>query len=181
MRKSKTSRDLTFCIVTILITAICMSVSTFAIAYAMVSVEGNFFTTGTVQINLNDGQPVIRQGEFLTEPGITVKKDFFIENQSTCEVYYKLYFENISGELADVLEVTVCDGDKVLLEGKPSELTRDAVAAFDEALAIGEKKTLQIYFYFPKDAQNSAQGTSLSFDLAADAVQTKNNPDKSFD
>lgn len=76
--------------------------------------ENNRFATGTVKINLNDGQPVIRENEFTFEPGMTVKKDFFIENESTVSVYYKLYLENVTGDLADDLLITIKDNDKIL-------------------------------------------------------------------
>ena len=54
----------------------------------------------TVKINLNNGQPIISEHEFLFEPGMTVKKDFFVENMSTDSVYYrKPYIEFIEENL----------------------------------------------------------------------------------
>ena len=44
----------------------------------------------------------------------------------------------------------------------------------------GEEKTLTIEFYFSPDADNSAQGQTVSFNITADATQKKNNPDKDF-
>ncbi len=178
---SKTAKKFTLSIIWVILLAVALSITTFAIVYSMVSVESNLFTTGILQINLNDGNPIITQDEHLMEPGATVKKDFFIENQSTCDVYYKLYFQNVSGGLADVLIVTIYDGDTVIAEGTPSELTRENVKAAETPLGMGEKKELQISFHFPENAGNSAQDQTLSFDFAADAVQTKNNPDKTFD
>ncbi len=181
INKTKTARKLTASIAWLIILAVCLAITTFAIVYSMVSIESNLFTTGTLQINLNDGKAVIRQGEHIMEPGATIKKDFFIENQSTCSVYYRLYFQNVSGGLADALIVTICDGDKIIAKGTPTELTRNGVEAAPTPLEIGEKKELQIYFHFPEAAENSVQNQSLSFDFAADAVQVKNNPDGRFD
>ncbi len=178
--KSKTARRLTTSMVLIALLCLCLFVTTFALVYSMVSVEGNLFQTGRVQINLNDGKPVIEEHEFLFEPGMTVKKDFFVRNESTCEIYYKLYFQNVSGGLADVLEVKICDGDKVLFEGTPSQMTQKNVGAADDVLGLEETRTLQIYFHFPENVGNEAQNLFLSFDFAADAVQTKNNPQKEF-
>ncbi len=177
----KIATRLTISIITLIATALCLTLTTFAVVYSMISVEDNFFATGIVEVNLNDGKPVISQGEYLLEPGATVKKDFFIENLSTCEVYYRLYFSNVGGGLADVLEVEIRDGDTVLAKGTPTELNRENVPAFEGSLEVEQTKTLQIYFHFPENAGNSAQNESLSFDLNAEAVQTKNNPDKSFD
>lgn len=179
--KNKTEKRLTAGIVTIIVLAICLCVTTFALVYASVKVENNLFHTGTVKINLNDGKPVITEREFLFEPGMTVKKDFFLQNLSTGDVYYRLYFDHIEGGLADVLEITIRDGDKVLYQGTAASLQRENVGAADDLLRLNERRELTIWFHFPEDADNSAQNLMLSFDLCADAVQTKNNPDKLFD
>ena len=110
---------------------------------------------------------------------MTVKKDFFIENDSTGTVYYRLYFAGVSGDLADVLEVTVKDGDRLLYVGTPNQL-KDTQAA-DDLLAVGQRRTLTMYFHFPEATGSGAQGKDLTFTLCADATQTKNNPQRLFD
>ncbi len=179
-KNDKTAKRLTMSVVIIVILSFCLTVTTFALVYSMVSVDNNLFVTGTVRINLNGGEPVIRENEFLFEPGMTVKKNFFVKNESSCEVYYKLYFQNTQGGLADVLEIKICDGDTVLYEGTPITLNQDNVLAANEILRINEIRNLQIYFHFPEDAGNRAQNLFLTFDFAADAVQTKNNTSKEF-
>ncbi len=181
MSLSKTEKRLTGGILLIILLAICLTITTAALVYASVSVQNNIFNTGIVDINLNDGKPIINEHEFLFEPGMRVKKDFFLENNSTWDVYYKIYFENVEGGLADVLEITIRSGDEVLCQGKAMELTRAAVAAANDTLRPNEIRNLTIEFYFPAEEGNSAQNTMMSFDLCADAVQTKNNPDKLFD
>lgn len=175
-----TAKKLTGSIVAVVLLATCLCITTFALVWATVSVDNNLFHTGTVKINLNDGKPVIEEHEFLFEPGMTVKKEFFIENQSTWDVYYKLYFDNVNGGLADVLEITVKDGEKTLYHGTASELNRTDVGAADDILRLKERRALTVFFHFPENAGNTAQGLTLTFDLCADAVQTKNNPDKLF-
>ncbi len=177
---SITSKKLTASITAVIILAVCLCITTFALVWATVSVEGNLFHTGTVKINLNDGKPVIEEHEFLFEPGMTVKKDFFIENQSTWDVYYKLYFTDVDGGLADVLEITVQDGSKVLYQGLASDLTKENVGAADDILKLNERRILTVYFHFPEEAGNSTQNLVLTFSMKADAVQTKNNPNKLF-
>ncbi len=181
MSKTKTTAKLTASVVTIIVLAFSLCITTFALAWATVSVEHNLFHTGVVKINLNDGKPVIEKHEFLFKPGMTVKKDFFIENQSTCDVYYKLYFTDIEGGLANVLDVTVQDGEKVLYSGKTTDLTRENVGAADDVLKLNERRNLTVYFHFPEEAGNEAQDLVLTFSMSADAVQTKNNPNKLFD
>ena len=181
MTETKTAKKLTGGIVAIIALAVCLAITTFALVYASVSVENNLFRTGEVKINLNDGEPVIREHEFLFEPGMTVKKDFFIENESTWDVYYRLYLDNVSGGLADVLEISVKDGDKVLYSGTANELTKKNVVAADDTLKIGQKRNLTVYFRFPEEKGNETQNLDMAFTMCAEATQTKNNPNKLFD
>lgn len=181
MTDNNTAKKLTGGIITIIILALCLCFTTFALVWATVSVENNLFHTGSVEINLNDGKPVIHENEFIFEPGMTVKKEFFIENNSTLSVYYKIYFDNVSGGLADVLLVTVKDGEKTLYTGTANELNRQSVTAADDILQMKEKKTLTVVFYYPEDKGNDTQDLDLTFTICADATQTKNNPNRLFD
>ncbi len=178
--KTKTSKKLTLSVGIIILLSICLAITTCALVLSMVSVENNIFNTGKVKINLNDGKPVIESKEFIFEPGMTVKKDFLVKNESTCDIYYKLYFQNVKGGLADILEVKICDGERVLFEGTTNTLTKENVVAADDTLRLNETRKLQIYFYFPEESGNEAQNLFLNFDMAADAVQTKNNQNKEF-
>lgn len=181
MAENKTAKRLTGGIIAIVALAVCLCITTFALVYASVSVENNLFHTGKVKINLNDGKPVICEHEFIFEPGMTVKKDFFIENDSSWDVYYRIYLENVSGGLKDVLEITVKDGDRALYSGTASELTQQNVTAADDTLKIGQKRNLTVYFHFPEDKGNETQNRDLTFTMCAEATQTKNNPNRQFD
>lgn len=174
-------RKIKLSIFTAILLSVFLCITSYALYYATVSVEANTFHTGTVKIDLNGGKPVIEENEYLFEPGMTVEKQFYLQNNSTDAVYYRLYFANLEGGLADVLDVTILEGDTVLYKGKPSELIRTAVLPVDKALAKDERKELTIRFYFPTESLNSTQNLELRFDLCADAVQTKNNPDKTFE
>lgn len=178
---SATSKKLTTSVITVIILAVCLCITTAALIWATVSEDNNLFQTGRVKINLNGGKPVIEEHEFLFEPGMTVEKAFFIENQSTWDVYYKLYFQDIEGGLADVLDVSIRDGDKILFSGKVSDLTKDKAGAADDILKLNERRNLTVSFHFPEEAGNAAQRLYLTFTMGADAVQTKNNPNRLFD
>lgn len=180
MSDNKTAKKLTGGIITIIIFSICLCVTTFALFYSSVSVEDNKFHTGRVEINLNDGKPVIQEHEFIFEPGMTVEKDFFIKNNSTWDVYYRLYLDDVSGGLANVLTVTIKDGDKILYSGTADRLGKENSNAVDEILKVGQRKDLKIVFNYPENRSNSTQNLDLTFTLCARATQTKNNPDKQF-
>ena len=176
-----TQKKLTIGVITAVVLSCLLCVTTYALFYATVSVDGNFFKTGIVSIDLNGGKPIIEDHEFLFEPGMTVEKPFYIQNQSTWAVYYRIFFDNVSGGLADVLQITILDGDEVLYKGTARTLTKQNVVAVDDILKIGERKELALRFYYPESSGNSTQNMQLMFDFCAEAVQEKNNPNKDFD
>lgn len=177
----RTSRRLTLGVLTIVALTVCLCITTYALVMVSVSVPENYFKTGTIELNLNDGKPVIEAHEFLFEPGMTVTKAFFLENRSTWDVYYRLYLDEVRGGLATVLQITIANGDQLLYQGTAAELSKTNVTAANDTLKLGEKRDLTISFYYPQNAGNATQNLSLSFDFCAEAVQTKNNPDRLFD
>ena len=179
--QNKTAKKLTASVAAVIVLAICLCITTFALVYSTVAVNNNLFQTGKIKIDLNGGQPVITEHEYLFEPGMMVEKPFYIENLGTWDVYYKLYFDNIEGSLADVLDVEILDGDTVLFGGKIADLTKEKVGAAEDILKLNERRDLTISFHYPEEAGNSGQAQYLSFDLKADAVQTKNNPNRLFE
>ncbi len=187
----KTERRLSRGIAVIVLLAICLCITSYALVLATVRVEQNFFQTGTVKLDLNGGKPVIQADLF--EPGATLKKDFYLKNDSSDSVYYKLYFNNVLGGLANVIEVTITErvpdgtrpeqvpAEQILYSGIASQMTAANLTAADDDLALNETKYFSIFFHFPAAAGNSAQDLTLAFDLCAEAVQTRNNPNKLFD
>ncbi len=168
-------------VVTLVILCTCLCVISFALGMVTYEVQNNSFKTGEIKIDLNGGNPIITADEFLFEPGMTVEKSFYIQNKSSWAVYYKLYFEGITGKLGDALIVTISDqNDNELLKGTLAEMTKENVPMESE-LAIGEKQVLKARFHFPEEKQNEYQGEGLQFKLSAIAVQTKNNPNKEFE
>lgn len=178
--QDRTAKRLRSSVAAVVILSVCLCITTFALFFPVVAAGDNVFQTGRVEINLNDGRPVIEEQEFLFEPGMTVEKDFFIENHSTWDVYYKIYFTNIEGSLSDILDVTIKQSDTVLFTGKVSDLTREKVGAADDILRLNERRNLKMVFHFPEEAEKEAQNLYLTFDIGADAVQTKNNPNGLF-
>ena len=175
-----TKRRLNAQLAVLIALALCLAGTTFALVWSMFTVPDNSFHTGTTAIDLNGGKAVIQEDEYLFEPGMTVEKNFYVQNTGTGGIYYRVYLDGVSGQLADVLDVTILDGDKVLCTGKASELTRTAVTAADDELQPGQRRELTIRFHMPDGAGGSAQNKSLAFTLCADATQTRNNPERLF-
>lgn len=180
MAEIRTAKKLTGSIIAVIVLALCLCITTFAPVWASVSVENNLFHTGEVKINLNDGMPLIKGHEFIFEPGMTVAKDFFIENNSNFDVYYRIYLDNISGDLINAVTVTITDGDRILYTGTADKLTKQNVAAADDTLKIGQRRNLTAVFRYPEDMGNETQNSLLTFTVCAEATQTKNNPNKLF-
>ena len=110
--KSKTAKRLTGSIILIVVLALCLCLTTLAIVYdAMVSVENNIFTTGRVEINLNDGKAVYPEEMPLqVEPGATDQNEFFLKSEGTVSAYYRLYFSfNFDTENGELTQKGLAD------------------------------------------------------------------------
>ena len=161
---------------------LCMALcaTSFALGYTFLRTDDSFFRTGTVEIALQEGNFLIQgssTGDFLFEPGMRVCKTFSIENKSTdpAGVWYQLYFDQVDGSLADIIEVTVSYGSQVVLSGKLSAMTRENTSA-PEKLSLQESREFTVEFHYPEHTFNDGQGGTAVFVLCAEAVQGKNNP-----
>ena len=88
-------KRLTVSVIVLAVLCCCLAVTSFALAYQVAKLENNSFQTGGIGIDLNGGKPVITADEYLFEPGMTVEKPFYIQNNGTWAVYYKLYFSEV--------------------------------------------------------------------------------------
>ena len=185
MAANKLMKKLTFSAILVIVLCVCLALTTFALVYSAVSVENNLFGTGYVLINLNNGLPVITESEFLFEPGMTVEKSFFLENIGTCDVYYKIYLEGIQGDLANYIKIRLTtDSGAEIYYGDMNEFVRNKVSAFNDVLSCEEsnnRRDFIISFVFSEDIGNAAKNAGASFDIKAEAVQTKNNESRNFD
>ncbi len=160
-----------------------LGVTTLALSTATERISGNIFSTPTIKGDLNGGAPILGEAALENlEPGMTVEREFFVENIGSGDAYYKLYFEGIEGGLADKLEVVISrkDTGAALYEGTLAELTREQTVSVDDPLAVSEKRFLKITVRIGEGAASSVAGTELTFSLSADFTQVKNNPDREF-
>ena len=180
MNEQKLKKKLMFMIVTVILLICGLTVTSFALVSSIVSIRNNQFTMSMgVELTVNDGKPVVDVTNMVYEPGGTYTSEFPIANLGTFDVWYRVYLTGVTGELQDDIIVTIKEKDgTVLCKGMMNQLTADKVMT--GSLAAGESKTLTIEFYFSPDADNSAQGQTVSFNITADATQKQNNPDKDF-
>ncbi len=176
------AKKLSISVASLVLLCIGLCIISFLLGVAVYEVKNNRFHTGGIEIDLNGGEPVITADEYVFEPGMTVVKPFYIQNNGTWDVYYKLYFQEIFGNLGDVLDVTILSEEgEAILSGKISDLIEKNVPAIEDVLATNERKDMTVRFHFPKEEGNRYQGGGLQFELSAISVQTKNNPDKEFE
>lgn len=167
-------------VITFIILSVCFCATTLALIYdTLISHEAEI-STGKVSINVNGGAPIIAEGEFEFEAGTTAKKTFYLQNNSICAVYYRLYFSDINGALADMIIVTISKGDTALYTGRIRDLTARGDAA-DDVLQVDERRELTLTLHLPENAESVLAGGELSFTLCADAVQAPKNDDKVFE
>ena len=164
----------------VILLTLAFGTTSFALLYQKVAIEENFFQTGKVSICLNDDKPVFDE-EILFEPGMRIVKDFTLRNDSTCDVYYRLWFLDIEGAFAEVLEVRVADGETIIYEGTFAELNGIKSAGANGRIAEGEERILSILFHVPENCGDVMQDNTLLFDLNAEAVQVVNNPGGVFE
>lgn len=155
-------------------------ITTVALIWQKVTVDENLFQTGSVCIFLNEEQPVFQE-DMLFEPGMVVKKDFTLRNNSTCDVHYRLYFTEVEGVFSEELLVEVLDKETVLFEGTLADMNGKKSEGANGILTQGEERIMTIVLQMPEDCGNVMQGQTVLFDLKADAVQTVNNPDALFE
>lgn len=190
-KKDRTGKKLTAGLITIMILACCLCFTTYALVYSEVMVEDNIFHTGTVKINLLDSEgnnlvdnTIIDKNSYIFEPGMRVEKPFWIENVGTADCYYRIFFDDVKGELSKILQVRIivpADAtreEKILYEGLAADLTRDSV--YTDKLEVSTSQEIKISFYFPPSAGNYYQNRQMSFNICAQAVQIKNNENRVF-
>ena len=161
-------------IVTLLLLCLGLCITSFAISYTVIKIENNYFHTGEIKINLNDGMAIIDENDPLFEPGMTVEKNFFIKNNGAEPIYYKLNFTGVSGELSKAIVVTILDSNRLeLVSGKIYEFETEKKLI--GSLSSYEKQDLIARFHFPENEGNEYKGKSLQFKMSAIAVQAKHN------
>lgn len=105
----------------VVILLLCLVMTTYALMTVTLSITRNEFHTGAVQITLMKDGIVLTDADQIVnvnnvEPGMLIDETFSIVNRpkteenpkgSTGPIFYRLSFENVSGELAEIMEVTI--------------------------------------------------------------------------
>ena len=120
----------------------------------------------------------------LVEPGMTLRGDFCVVNDSTFDVYYRLYFSRLEGGLKDILQATILDkATGEVLYGPVALSSMESADNFPQGktLASHQSRDMVLELYFPKDAGNEYQNQSLSCEINVDMTQVRNNDGQEYD
>ena len=158
-----------------------LALTTLALVTSFVRKEDNLFETGQVKIELNGGQTIFNGEDMNLEPGRAAVRPFTVENVGSADAYVRLYLENVEGSLENALTFAIYEGEEQLYSGKASELTKENPCIDKRALAAGEIRTLTAVVTMEEEAGNAYEDGGLTFDMTADAVQVRNNPDIAFE
>lgn len=132
------------------------------------------------KVNINDGVAVFEEDEIRLEPGKSVSRVFFIENESRRKVYYRLYFENVTGQLAELAIVSLYSGDKLLYQGRALDLKESNAESVDEKLLSQERRYLRIEVSLDENVDNKASSQFVKFDIRIETARTIFNRKRSF-
>ena len=191
-QKSNTKRKAYQSLIIIFILVVMLAATTYALALSFVSVDDNQFETGDVEIEINNGEAIFDDENLKIEPGYRLVKTFTVKNAGTADAYYRFYLENVEGSLQNSLIFSFYEGDvkdslagtnstvKPVLTGAAAELTKSDVAQGIGELKKGEEKTFTVLVKMKESAGNTYQGGYISFNLTAEAVQSRNNPNRVF-
>ncbi|MDR1628918.1 MAG: hypothetical protein LBS36_01690 [Oscillospiraceae bacterium] len=176
----KTERRLIVCLSAIAILFVMLVITTYALVYSMVALDGSFFDNAYVALDLNQGKPVFSVRDTKLAPGGSFSKPFTITNRGTVDVWYRIYLEDVRGTLAEAVDCEIYEGGELVHSGRLSELTQNGAYVSISGLAVNETRTLTAVLKMPGGTPNDYNGGWVTFDLAADAVQLRNNPGKLF-
>lgn len=190
-KHESTSKKVWISILVILLLFVMFVVTTYAFVASFVTSEGNLFETAKVDIDLNGGVPVFTEDSFKSEPGEPSKylepgrmarRTFTVTNNSTIDVYYRLYLTDIVGSLQDVLTINIYDEDENLLySALMSEMTDESPFVDETILKMGETKNLIADVTMDPRSGNIYQNEEVCFSMVADATQVRNNSEKIFE
>ncbi len=148
-----------------------------------IDIQGNGKLNGSDDHELyfsdSNGKPIT-----LVEPGMTFRGDFCVVNDSTFDVYYRLYFSRLEGGLKDILQATILDKDTGdVIYGPVALSSMESAETFPQGkiLASHQSRDMILELYFPKDAGNEYQNQSLSCEINVDMTQVRNNDGQEYD
>lgn len=175
--KQNTEKKLKISIAISVVLCVALCITSFALAIlASALVEKNTFATGVVDVDISEKSSSVATG---FGPGMSLDRTYVVQNSSPVGVWYKVCFEEVKGDLKDVILVKVKEnkeGGAVLFEG----WARDFVKENEKNIKIGEaipangSRDVLITFTFPEDAGDEYQGKELCYDIQVRAVQQKN-------
>lgn len=138
-----------------------------------------FVPENKVKLNFNDGK-VMFNGSIEIQPGAELETQVYIENVGSLSAFYKIYLEDIDGELKEEVSFNVSSGGETLFDGKMTELNAENPIISKEAIKSGEKVYFTVKAKMSSSATNEYTNSQVTFNCRVDAVKAENNPSAKF-
>lgn len=156
---------------------IVMIAAIIALAYTLYTTDvDTLISTGKVDLNFNDGIVVFADEDLKLSPSETVIREMFIENAGEEPFYYRIYLDNMTGDLIDSTVVNIYDDEgDLLLSVETAEFDSSNYFTTGEILEAGERVDLSMEIVVLENAGNVYQESEMNFDIIVTAIQSKNN------
>ena len=181
MKENNLKIKLILLIVTVVLLICGLTLTSFALVDSIVRVQNNSFSMSMgVVMKVNNDWP-ININDIIFEPGETRTCEFPISNLGTFDIWYRVYFTEVSGDLQDDITVTIREKNgQVLGKATMGKLTSDNVTtSFISSVDGINEKIICIDFYFSPDVEKQG-GDDVTFNIKVDATQKPNNPYMDF-
>ncbi len=177
MKNKKLARSIAL----VFLLVVTFAIVTYAVLRATTRVSDHFVQTGEISITFDTETQIFDGVDYNLEPGASVVQTLSVKNVGTGALYFRLYFENVEGIVSDQLTFNFYDEDGALVKSvSAKEFTSDNYLESTVALEVGETVEYEVIVTMGKSAGNTYQDQSLTFDIVALAVQSKNNDAQEF-
>lgn len=168
-------------IIEIIVLAIMLLITTYALFSNVANVSNNVFSAQGVSIEINNGEKLFDDENLLLEPGKACEKTFTVKNTGTADAYFQLFLENLSGTIIDAVDFEVYTENNVFLyQNNAKDFTKDSPYIHKEIIKAGQEIQLKMVVRMLKGAGNTYQYSSMVFDVVAKSIQAKNNDSMVF-
>ena len=126
------------------------------------------------QIEINDVEFKFDNPESAFQPGEREAKSLRVKNTSKEAVFYQIYFDNMEGNLKDVILFYIYQEDQLLHSIVASDFTSSNAFVFPTLVQPGETTVYNLEYKISEDAGNEYQNQNFIFDIVIKSIKNEN-------
>lgn len=158
--------------------SIILSILSLFMHFSPIAGETASFDSAAVDIDLNGGNKIFDNACAVLVPGEEVRRNFTITNSGNVAVWYRLIVSDADGPLADHATIAYYDGGSLLYE--ESVKGSAAVDGYIGSMTPGQQLHLTAVLKLTGSDILTMRTSYMTFDITAQAVQLRNNPNRDF-